>query len=83
MTIRVSINGTERTIASSDEMFHRGFTPMTSSTPAQRKRRQIGALVYVPGAMGRMQYTICAISTDGLTWKDEDGTERATADILL
>lgn len=84
MTQIQDING--NVIEVSDEKFERKLSMVGtySSSPQQRRKAAaIGGRVHVAGVMGPALHVVYAVSTDGLTWRDETGTERHACDILL
>lgn len=54
-----------------------------STVPQQRRKAHPGSRVMVADAWGPVLHVVYAVSTDGLTWRGEDGTERHTCDILI
>lgn len=54
-----------------------------STVPQQRRKCSVGNVVKVGGSVGVLSYTVLAVSSDGRSWRDEDGAEHGTWEILL
>lgn len=54
-----------------------------SSTPQQQRRVKVGNWVKLPSGIGPIDYAVIAVSTDKLTWRDEDAVEHYTYEVLL
>lgn len=55
----------------------------SSSTPQQQRRVRVGNWVKLPGAVGPLYFAVTAVSTDKLTWRDENNVEHYTYQVLL
>lgn len=77
--------GELRNIPLADQVFTRALSMAgtRSSVPEQRRKLRVGNHVKVGGSAGVLVYMVAAVSRDKLTWRDEDGRERHTCDILL
>jgi len=54
-----------------------------SSTPQQQKQVKVGNQVMLASGAGPIPYVVIAVSTDKLTWRDENAEEHYTYEVLL
>jgi hypothetical protein len=54
-----------------------------SSTEQQRRKVKAGNWVKLPSGVGPIDYAVIAVSTDKLTWRDENAVEHYTYQVLL
>lgn len=73
------------TIEVSGEPFTRtlSMAGTRSSTPQQRRKVIVGAWVKASNGAGVLDYAVTAVSTDRLTWRDENDEEHYTYQVLL
>jgi len=82
---QVYVFGEIRTVEDADKTFAR-VLPLAgtrSPQPGQRRKLSLGTVVKVPGLGGWAVHTVLAVSADRQSWRDEDGGEHLTCDILL